>query len=223
MIGNEGRRGGSIGWIGMAVLCMGSIAMAQTQMLTTTFASNNGQNGNMFDLEVTGSSDVTIVGWDINTDPGTDTVETWEHTGTYVGTETTQSAWALHETVAGVVSAGTNNPTPVSMTMNVPIPAGQRHAFYVTCTTRTGINYTNGTSLGAPYASDANLTFYQGVGKSYPFGGTFRPRIWNGNIYYTLGGAGPGPAVPAASPGGLAVTALMILFAITILGIRQRP
>lgn len=49
---------------------------------------------------------------------------------------------------------------------------------------------------GAVYASDANITFFEGAGLSYPFGSVFIPRIWNGNINYSTGscpGAIPGP------------------------------
>ena len=36
--------------------------------------------------------------------------------------------------------------------------------------TTANMAYTNGTSLGSVFAEDANLQFFEGIGKSYPFG-----------------------------------------------------
>ena len=56
---------------------------------------------------------------------------------------------------------------------------------YVTTTGPSAINYTNGSSVGAAAAQNGDLRINQGAGKSYPFGSTFQPRIWNGTIHYT--------------------------------------
>jgi len=50
-----------------------------------------------------------------------------------------------------------------------------------------GTSYTDGTAVGNFWASDANLTMYEGVGKSYPFGLTFNVRNFNGILNYSLG------------------------------------
>jgi len=34
------------------------------------------------------------------------------------------------------------------------------------------------------YVQDSHLQIYEGVGKSYPFGSDFSPRVWNGSIIY---------------------------------------
>jgi hypothetical protein len=74
--------------------------------------------------------------------------------------------------------------------VNVTISAGARRAFYVTNNSGT-MAYTNGTAVGAVYAQDGFIQFLQGYGKSYPFGGTFQPRVWNGVIHYTPGNLSP--------------------------------
>jgi hypothetical protein len=42
--------------------------------------------------------------------------------------------------------------------------------------------------VGNFLAGDANITVYEGVGKSYPFGLTFNVRNFNGTIFYDLAG-----------------------------------
>ena len=87
-----------------------------------------------------------------------------------------------------MTSAGDNVPTPLNLSLGINVAAGELVAFYVTLVTTTAINYTNGTTTGALYTSDANMEFYEGAGLSYPFTSNFNPRIWNGNIHYSPGG-----------------------------------
>ena len=167
--------------------------LVSQSVLTTTFAHNNGQSGNMFDIVAT--NNVIITGFDINMDPGADTVEVYAVTGggTFVGNETNTAAWTLIASVPvtslATSAAAPGTPTPIPAGFCVAIPAGSTQGFYVTMTTTTLINYTNGTTQGAVYASDANIQFQEGIGLAYPFGGSFSPRVWNGNIYYSLGTA----------------------------------
>jgi subtilisin-like proprotein convertase family protein len=155
--------------------------------LTTTFAGGNGQAGNMFDVMAT--NNLTINSFDVSIDDGvTDDVEVYFKTGTWVGFDTDATAWTLLTTVTGVTSAGQDVPTPLNQTLGVDVLAGDTVAFYVTLTTTTAINYTNGTTVGALFASDANMEIYEGAGKVYPFANTFMPRNFNGNVVYSTGG-----------------------------------
>ena len=155
--------------------------------LTTTFDGGNGQAGNMFD--VTAINDLTIDSFDVSMDDGTtDTVEVYVKAGTWVGFEEDAAAWTLLGTVADVTSAGENVPTPLNQTFGYDVMAGETVAFYVTLTTTTNINYTNGTTVGALFVSDANMEVFEGAGKVYPFANTFQPRNFNGNIVYSVGG-----------------------------------
>ena len=147
--------------------------------ISTMFAENNGQNGNMFDV-TTFAKPVTITSLDVNIAPGTYTMVLYIKSGTYVGFDTTASAWTEIAT-ATITSAGADLPT------SFVVPAFQLAAnsvtgFYVTSTTGE-ILYTNGSST----YSNSDLSLTLGIGKSYPFGSTFSPRIWNGNIHYTVG------------------------------------
>lgn len=155
--------------------------------LTSTFAGGNGQSGNMFD--VAAINDVTIDGMDVHIgSTSTETVEIWTKTGSYVGFTGNASAWTLIGSVS-VTGQGAGNATPLPANSFTPvtITAGNTQAFYVTLTTSTNIDYTNGTNLGGIFAQNADLQFFEGVGNAYPFGGSFSPRVWNGTLYYNSG------------------------------------
>jgi subtilisin-like proprotein convertase family protein len=156
--------------------------------LETTFEAGNGHAGNMFDIVAV--TPLTIDSFDVNMDDGTtDDVEVYFKTGTWMGSETNAGDWTLVATATGITSVGDNVPTPLNLNLGIEVPAGDRVAFYVTLVNTTNINYTNGGTTGDLYASDDNIEFYEGAGKAYPFGSTFSPRIFNGNIHYTAGPA----------------------------------
>jgi hypothetical protein len=155
--------------------------------VTSTFAGGNGQNGNMFD--VTAINDITITqfyGSFDNSVSASGMVKVYYKAGSYMGSEAIPSAWTLIDSMM-VTSAGTGMPTPIPITINIPVPMGQTYAFYVTGTGTMDVDYTNGTTEGAVYKSDANMQFKEGIGISYPFGSTYRPRIWNGTVFYCEG------------------------------------
>lgn len=168
------------------VLAVAAPAQFQSQ-LTTTYAFNNGQSGNMFDIVAI--NDVTICGFDVNLDAGTWNMEVWVITGggTYTGQQNNAAAWTLLGSAMNVVSAGPGVPTLLPIAVDTSIQAGTTQGFYVTVTNGTPINYTNGSVTGAVYAQDANMQILEGSGHSYPFGSNFNPRIWNGTVFYELG------------------------------------
>jgi len=155
--------------------------------------SDNGQAGNMFDIKAVNATGVTIRGFDVNVDPvGPMDIDVYIVTGggPFAGNETNPLAWTLIGTATGVLSNGTDVPTPVPLVIDVPIPPGATQGFYVTVTGGlTSMNYTNGTTQGALFASNTDLEFQEGIGNAWPFGGFFTPRVWNGNIHYSILGA----------------------------------
>lgn len=156
------------------------------QNLIAPYNSNNGQRGCMFDLQATNT--VTITHFDANLYAGTTAnYEIYYRAGTHVGFENNAAAWTLLGTASSVTSAGNNVPTPLPINFSVTIPAGQTYSFYITNDFGAGTSYTDGTAVGNFLASDANLTIYEGVGKSYPFGLTFSVRNFNGTIHYSTG------------------------------------
>ena len=186
-----------------------SYAGATTTMesIETTFAGGNGQAGNMFDIMAI--NDITIDSFDVNMDNGvTSDVEVYFKTGPYLPSVNTPGDWTLLDTAVGITSAGDGLPTPLGLSLGVNVAAGDTVAFYVTLTTSTGINYTNGTTTGALFASDANLEFYEGAGLAYPFSSNFNPRVFNGNIIYTVTTSGTAGSYDCSNTGPNAVTVI---------------
>jgi hypothetical protein len=188
----------------LLALSMSLTTACQGDVLTTTFLSNNGQSGNMFDINVLAVDGIMIEGLEINLDPGTWNVSFYTKDSTYLGFETNSAAWTLRETIVGLASAGTNNPTSWNIG-DFYIPSGTE-AFYIRVTNGTALNYTNGTVEGALYASNADLQIFQGTGNAGFFGQQFRPRIWNGSIIYSVV---PEPATTLFVTLGLAGITLM--------------
>lgn len=176
-------------------LCMGDsttlTAAVAGPSLFTTMAGGNSHRGNMFDL--TAINTVTITQFDGNP-AATTNIAVYYRVGTHVGFEQSSVGWTLLGTANNVVPIGSPTPTPFPIPINVTIPAGQTYAFYVTSTnTGVSLNYSNGTTVGNVFASDANLQFREGKGLEYPFGNgaaPFSTRNWNGRIHYSTPGAG---------------------------------
>ncbi len=162
------------------------VAAAQLT-LSTTFAAGNNHRGNMFDLVAI--NQVTIQSFDVHPQGDTN-IEVYYKTGTHVGFETNAGAWTLVGD-ADVVAQPQGTPTPVPLSINVSIDVGETYAFYVTSSNvAVSLNYSNGSTRGNVFASDANLQFLEGTGLEYPYangGGLFIPRVWNGVIHYRLG------------------------------------
>ena len=175
---------------------------AQAGMITTTFANDNGQAGNMFDVTVFGNP-LTVTGLDLNLDSGTYNVEVYSKIGTYVGSETNIGDWTLRSTNNGVVSSGAGLPTFVDIS-DFLLSSASVNGFYITLVNSTGINYTNGANI----YSNADLQLNLGVGVSNPLGATFNPRTWNGTIYYTVG-----------APEQVPVPATLALFGLGLAGL----
>lgn len=173
--------------IARAMILAGIIALvpslAAAETLTTTFVTDNGFDGNMFDVEA--KNDLTIQGFACNIDSGTHTIEVYYKAGTFVGAEQDSGSWISLGSVS-VTSNGADVATPVPISQSVPLTAGQRYAFYITSTDGS-INYLNGTTEGDIFVQDSNLIFYEGIGNSYPFGTSrFSPRVWSGTITYAI-------------------------------------
>ena len=176
--------------------------------LTTTFAHNNGQAGNMFDLRP-GNAPLVVDCFDVNLDAGTWDLEIYTTTsgGSHVGIEQDPTAWTLLATVTGVNSLGAGVPTPLPLSapLGVSIGCGEQRGFYVTVTNGTAINYTTGSGflVGDVFASNDDLEFLAGTGNVYPFANVFGPpsgtRVFNGNIYYAVQ---PGQLCGRAAPYG---------------------
>ncbi len=158
-------------------------AQCASNALTTTYASNNGQDGNIFD--VVALNDIEIFCFDGHFEAGTVNYEIYYKFGTSIGFQSTPGVWFLAGS-GSVASAGPGNPTPLNLSAPIQVCQGTTVGFYIT---NIGVGnpnarYTNGTAVGAVYTSDANIQVLEGYGKVYSFANTFQPRVWNGTVRY---------------------------------------
>lgn len=166
---------------------------AQATVLTTTYASNNSQNGNMFDVVTLGGA-LNVTAFDLNLDVGTWTVEVYEKSGTWVGFDQNAGAWTLVGS-GSVTSTAVDAPTFFDVA-DFMLAATSTTGLYITTTSPVGsgiMNYTNGTAVGNIAAANTDIQILEGAGKEYAFSTTYQPRIWNGGIHYTAA-AVPEPA-----------------------------
>ena len=169
--------------------------------LLTTLAAGNGQRGNMFDVHNNGTAPVTITSFEQNFMGNggiAETVEVWTVNGggTFVGQETNAAAWTLVSSTPVVTRPqGTLTAVEFGAAVTAPfavIPPGGVQGFYATASTNTAnVAYTNGTTIGAPAASNGVVTVDEGTGNAYPFGAAFTPRVWNGVVHYSVVGQAP--------------------------------
>lgn len=151
--------------------------------ITTTYVSNNGLAGAMFD--VVADSNLVINGMYTNLSVASAPFEIYFKTGTGIGFEQNAAAWTLLGSDS-IISSGVDVPTLVSIPISVSLIAGDRVAFYVTNSSgnTAGLKYTNGVGAGNLYLDNGALKIYEGNGITYPFGNIFADRVWNGTLNY---------------------------------------
>ena len=157
--------------------------------LTTTFAGGNGFNGNVF--KVLPASNLNVTAFDCNIDAPAGTagfVDIWYQLGDQVANVGAVAGWTNLGSFP-IVSAGVGNPTYVPLASALPLAGGQEHSFAIVSS--LSVDYTNGTTFGAVFVSNADLTIYEGSGlDGFPTTSPFSPRNFNGTIYYEVGGGG---------------------------------
>jgi len=173
-----------------AVVAVAAATLSAQSPLTTTFIGGYSREGGMFDI--VGVTPVVITGFDVHM-TGTATIEVYSVTAgtTFVGNDNNPAAWTLLGTAPNVVGAGLGVPTPVPITLNVPINPGQQRGFYVTTTSTAGTTeHGLATLIGSVFAQNSDIQVLEGIAKGYPFGSSVPTRRWNGRIHYVAGAAG---------------------------------
>ena len=162
-------------------------AQCTNNTAATSYASNNGSRGAMFNITA-GASAVTITSFDANLYGGTTAkYEIYYKAGTYVGSETTAANWTLAGAVNSLYVAANNVPTAIPIPLSITIPAGATYGFYITNTASGGMNYTSSAITNVTLISNSDITLTGGVGKAYPFGATYSYRLINCTVHYYTG------------------------------------
>lgn len=166
-----------------------------TEDLTTTYGHNNGQDGVMFDVVSNGLNAIEINCIESNWDPGGNiSYEIYVKSGSCIGFTNNPTAWTLHSS-GTVMSAGNGNATLITLDSIIGVDCNDTVGIYLTNTggSNPNANYTNGTAVGQVYSSNNDISILEGYGKSYPFGFTYNPRVFNGTLHYNTVACGSLP------------------------------
>ncbi|MEM6261857.1 MAG: PKD domain-containing protein [Bacteroidota bacterium] len=164
--------------------------------ITTTFASNNGARGNLFNV-TTGSSSILVDSMNIHLSSSADVdVFIYGKIGPWQGFQGDASAWTLFDSVR-VTGNGTGTPTLIETSFSLS-PNTTYGMIVSTSLASTGtgvIRYTDGANV----YSNSDLTIETGDGFGDLFStATFSPRSWNGQIFYTAIGCESNPVMATA-------------------------
>jgi hypothetical protein len=105
--------------------------------------------------------------------------------GSYTGFTGSASGWTFADSALVVPAASAFVRVPINLA--VKVGALQTVSFYITGIKQGAeVAYDNGITEGNIYLQNADLAIKEGLGVSYPFGGTFTPRVFRGAVYYCL-------------------------------------
>lgn len=186
-----------------ALLAVASLA-AQSPLAMPFAANNSGTAGwtIFFDLDVVAPAGITIRALDVNcgtTALGTvGEIELYVGPTSYVGNVLAPAQWTRAEH-GGVIAAGNNVPAYSCLGDGVYLPPGP-HAIALRHV-GVGIGFTNGTSTNLTgTTNEVHLTAGAACNGLFT-GSTFSPRVWNGNLHYTVGNV-PGTGCAQSEPVG---------------------
>lgn len=155
-------------------------------VLTTTFKTNNTNNGIVFDVVATNALTIEALEFPMTGAAGDPfAAQIYSKAGSHVGFDSDPTAWSLvgsntaHVVLIGTATVRMSLPTPIS------IPQGGRRAFYLTSPDNF-IRYSSGgpETFGNPEASDENLTILKGRTMGALFSGAGNSRVPAVAFYY---------------------------------------
>lgn len=156
----------------------------------------NTTSGTGFFLDLEAATDVTIEGFStMSQGAGTRDVELYYRPGGFAGYETDAAAWTLAGSASGfdpVSAISCPIPvTPLPITFNVCIPAGERYGFYLASTSGSGsFELYDTLTTGTLFSDDGTLRLYVGKG-AFAFGAftgfVTQNKLMQGTIQYSCG------------------------------------
>lgn len=153
--------------------------------LQTGFQGSSERDGYMFD--VVAKTDLTITSVDVNLKDGTHDLWVYYRDGSHVGHEVDPNDWALVGSAANVASNGSGVPTPVPITLDLPMLNGKTLALYVTSSSSTMRSSHASNPVGNVTAENGDMQLLLGVGIDYAFVSIHGTRRWNGIVRYFIG------------------------------------
>ncbi|VEU42651.1 unnamed protein product [Pseudo-nitzschia multistriata] len=150
--------------------------------LSSAFLGGNGASGTMFDILPVKDINIRKIYLNLAVDE-TVNVELWTRTGTHISFE--NKPWLWQRSVVVSVDGNGRGKKSCMDIENLPLNANTRYGFYLVLT-KGRFRYTNGIAAGSVSVSNEDLTVYEGVGLTRPFGKVYQNRIWNGGIFYDV-------------------------------------
>src|SRR5687768_13829418 len=164
--------------------------VASAQTLVSPNPVNNGSGGVYFDITPT-TTPLDMTGFDVAFTGTVGTpvdLEIWTRPGTYVGFEGSSTGWTLSAT-ATAVRGGSLVLVPLVMSNDVAAGLGTTGFLLHCITTGGGVRY-GGTTAAPPTTAwgngDLNVFSAHARTGNVPFGTTFTPRSFAGNMHYEV-------------------------------------
>lgn len=151
----------------------------------------------MFDV-VIGSNALTLNSISVLIDTDDFSLADYEYytvLGGITGNLDSAANWTLRDTFTDI-AGGIQTFTAFDVT-DFTLDANTTYGFYFTSgltDPNGGVQYTDGVAVGNVRVSNADLSILTGVGKAYPFAGSFTPRDFNGALTYSVNNVVPEPA-----------------------------
>ncbi len=157
--------------------------------LTTIFGATYKRTSNYFDISASGTSDISVYAFDINTYTNdTVDVEIWYRTDPYSGHQSDPSGWIKLGNTLQVKGDSTDNPVYVKPDNPVLIPQGNTYGFFISCYKGYPGYILYKSAYSTTTYNDSKITITCGDGcytKQPGLGGNYENKIWNGTVYYS--------------------------------------
>lgn len=158
--------------------------------LLSTYGSNTGSTGIMFDLVALES--VEIISLDLHlrsgADEGEKMIEVYAMSGTHIGNENSTELWSKICCSKKVIGNGVSKRTVLDSSyffQKLPVSSGEKIALYVASDEPIVRYCSTSKECCEVYASSLDLQILEGSGVgSHPFGPTVKSRVFNGAIHY---------------------------------------
>jgi hypothetical protein len=176
----------------------GGVAGCDT--LSSTFAMGNGNQGAMVNL-VGGVLPVTINFFDVLMIGDTGYVYIYYRPGSYAGHESDAAGWTLLDSVWMSITTQ-DSLYRIPIYVDKVINPADTAAFYISGSGNINMDYTDGAAENALFTQNAFLKILEGIGKSFPFGQTYTPRILNMLVDHCPAGFLPCESLTTTYAGG---------------------
>ena len=160
-------------------------AQVTNRELVTTFLGGSGQAGIMFDI-VSKHSDVSVYDFDLHlVSSNVEHVKIFIKDGSHKGYENDPTSWRMIG-AANILPQHRRSAIPPSTFDPFIIEKGESMGVYLTVVNSV-MRYSGGVNgINDVFVENDDIAILEGTGKTYPFGESYAPRVFNGAVRYTV-------------------------------------